>query len=106
MLQIDYARLAGPCGMSSPRSASNTWAQIRKKIEKVTADVKEPDADNNSDDNGTTPAKATPKKRAAAKPKKAATDAAGDEGPKTPTKKTQAKRKAGGTVAGPWYKEG
>jgi len=32
VFQVDYGRLADACGMSNPRSASNAWGRIKKKI--------------------------------------------------------------------------
>jgi hypothetical protein len=30
--QMDYEKLAGACGMTNPRSASNAWSSIKKKL--------------------------------------------------------------------------
>ncbi|KXH36380.1 hypothetical protein CSIM01_04895, partial [Colletotrichum simmondsii] len=30
--EVDYAKLAAACGMGNPRSASNAWSGIKKKL--------------------------------------------------------------------------
>jgi hypothetical protein len=32
IIKIDYAQLARVCGMTNPRSASNAWSSIKKKL--------------------------------------------------------------------------
>ncbi|KAK7748666.1 hypothetical protein SLS53_000687 [Cytospora paraplurivora] len=84
-VEIDYAILAGAVGMSNPRSASNAWAVIRKKMG---WNVKAAD----------TPATGTSTGGGAKRKKNVVTGGAGDDGdndddeatpikkPKTPTK--------------------
>ncbi|KAI8253572.1 hypothetical protein K4K58_007095 [Colletotrichum sp. SAR11_239] len=64
--EIDYPKLAEACGMTNPRSATNAWGVIKKKL---FADMPAPAA--NEDGTATTPAKrkrATPRKKAAPTP--------------------------------------
>ncbi|GKT56491.1 hypothetical protein ColTof4_08963 [Colletotrichum tofieldiae] len=69
--EIDYPRLAAACGMTNPRSASNAWGGIKKKL---FADLPAPvDEDGNPI---VTPSK---RKRVTATKKKAAPAPAGDE---------------------------
>ncbi|EQB48490.1 hypothetical protein GCG54_00003687 [Colletotrichum gloeosporioides] len=65
--EIDYPKLAEACGMTNPRSASNAWAAIKKKL---FADMPAPAA-NEDGTAATTPAKrkrATPRKKTAPAP--------------------------------------
>ncbi|KAK1544744.1 hypothetical protein CPAR01_02246 [Colletotrichum paranaense] len=60
--EVDYAKLAAACGMTNPRSASNAWSNIKKKL---FSDLPA----QSSDGAGSSPAKrktATPSKRKAA----------------------------------------
>ncbi|KAK1481674.1 hypothetical protein CTAM01_13922 [Colletotrichum tamarilloi] len=60
--EVDYAKLAAACGMTNPRSASNAWSVIKKKL---FSDLPA----QSSDSAGSSPAKrktATPSKRKAA----------------------------------------
>ncbi|KAK1459948.1 hypothetical protein CMEL01_02947 [Colletotrichum melonis] len=60
--EVDYAKLAAACGMTNPRSASNAWSGIKKKL---FSDLPA----QSSDSAGSSPAKrktATPSKRKAA----------------------------------------
>ncbi|KAK2769525.1 hypothetical protein CKAH01_15144 [Colletotrichum kahawae] len=64
--EIDYPKLAEACGMTNPRSATNAWGVIKKKL---FSDVPAPAA--NEDGTAATPAKrkrATPKKKVAPTP--------------------------------------
>ncbi|KAK4995170.1 hypothetical protein LTR66_004952 [Elasticomyces elasticus] len=76
-LQVDYVKLAELCGMSNPRSASNAWGTIRKKMGWGTA----------AKDTTLAGTPKTPKTPASTKRKRAA--AADDE---TPTKKSKGKK--------------
>lgn len=85
---MNYEKLAQACGMSNPRSASNAWSAIKKKIISKAGIVQE-----NGDGGSSTPKatpKATPKKRG----KKAAPED-GDDAEESPAKKVKgAKGKA------------
>ncbi|KAK4990119.1 hypothetical protein LTR50_002749 [Elasticomyces elasticus] len=75
--KVDYVKLAELCGMSNPRSASNAWGAIRKKMGWGTA----------AKDTTLAGTPKTPKTPASTKRKRAA--AADDE---TPTKKSKGKK--------------
>ena len=56
-VQIDYSKLAEACGMKNVRSASNAWAQIKKKIlskSNITKDDAEGEEENRKDTPKTT----------------------------------------------------
>ncbi|KAF2484129.1 hypothetical protein BDY17DRAFT_121798 [Neohortaea acidophila] len=75
--KVDYNKLAESCGMTNPRSASNAWASIKKKILAkggITA--------GNEDGTPKATPKATPKRKKGAK-----ADAGDDE--ESPTKKVK-----------------
>ena len=59
--QVDYAKLAEACGMTNPRSASNAWANIKKKI-LAHAGITKEDGEGTGSPTKKTP-KATPRKR-------------------------------------------
>ncbi|GKT44556.1 uncharacterized protein ColSpa_04737 [Colletotrichum spaethianum] len=68
--EIDYPRLAAACGMTNPRSASNAWSGIKKKL---FADMPAP-----ADEDGNPVA--TPSKRKRGTPAKKKAVSAADEG--------------------------
>jgi hypothetical protein len=83
--QVDYNKLAELSGMSNPRSASNAWANIKKKI------VAKGGITNGGGEDGTaSPAKTpkTPKSGSRAKRGKKADDV-GDDAEESPTKKAK-----------------
>ena len=83
--QVDYEKLAAACGMTNPRSASNAWAAIKKKILAKANTTK-------GDGEDSTP-KPTPKSTPGSKRKKKAdTDADADD-EQTSVKKSKAKGK-------------
>ncbi|KAJ9626900.1 hypothetical protein H2203_003356 [Taxawa tesnikishii (nom. ined.)] len=79
--KVNYDKLAEKCGFTNPRSASNAWANIKKKLAFPTGNG-----------TATTPGKATPK---ATTPKKRVAKADADEDEaeaETPTKKPRARK--------------
>lgn len=92
---VDYNKLAEQTGMTNPRSASNAWAQIKKKIAVKGGITKDKDtngtAENGGSEAGTPKPKGTPRKRG----KKAdAEDGDGDGASPTKKKKATPKKKA------------
>ncbi|KAF2118299.1 hypothetical protein BDV96DRAFT_381928 [Lophiotrema nucula] len=85
--EIDYDRLATFAGMTNPRSASNAWAVIKKKLYNGAP----------PDSVATSPKpKATPKKKAASAAITNGDAEGGDETPKkTPRKRTAPKKAEG-----------
>ncbi|KAF2717619.1 hypothetical protein K431DRAFT_306794 [Polychaeton citri CBS 116435] len=85
-VKVDYTKLANKVGMSNPRSASNAWSGIRKKLAAI--NTAENSSSNDDDATGAagsgdvTPAAVTPTKKGGGGRKRKATDSAGDEGPR------------------------
>ncbi|KAL5387508.1 hypothetical protein PMIN06_002153 [Paraphaeosphaeria minitans] len=91
---VDYEKLAQYAGMTNPRSAGNSWAKIRNKLNAATAE------------GGVATPKKSPlkKKKAAVKAEKTDDDADGEpETPKKPTprKRTPKKQEVDGEGASP-----
>jgi hypothetical protein len=80
--QVDSVKLAEACGMTNPRSASNAWANIKKKI-LAHAGISTENGDGTGSPTKKTP-KATPRKR-----KKAAAEGEGGGDEETPAKKVK-----------------
>lgn len=86
IMQVDYNKLAELCGMSNPRSASNAWAMIKKKIMAKGGVSKA-----NGEDGATTP-KATPSKAKATPKRKKKNEDLDDAEGESPTKKGKGKK--------------
>ncbi|KAK5110271.1 hypothetical protein LTR62_006124 [Meristemomyces frigidus] len=91
---VDYNKLATECGMSNPRSASNAWASIKKKIMfKAGNTTSTNGASGTADDGNNSAVKATPGKKRGKAKASTEDDAEEDE---SPTKKTRGRKAKGG----------
>ncbi|KAH9822945.1 RNA polymerase I specific transcription initiation factor [Teratosphaeria destructans] len=92
--KIDYDKLAQECGMTNPRSASNAWAAIKKKLLAMAGGSGENGAEAAATAAAAAAPKSTPGKK---RGKKAAdhVDGDGDEEGASPTKKQKTPAKGG-----------
>ncbi|OIW26219.1 Clavaminate synthase-like protein [Coniochaeta ligniaria NRRL 30616] len=88
--EIDYEKLAEACGMTNPRSASNAWSMIKKKLFANTPSADGAAKADTPARKRKAPTKKTPAKDAAVKDEDADDDL---EAAATPTKKARARAK-------------